>query len=102
MLNPFSRAIRLEDSYIIGGFQGNSIINMGTLEKVAQITYYIGNDRLFKAGIFLVSNDVNLYAAGMGGLSFLFESERALVVLDERGWFGAFDVNALNLDCILN
>lgn len=88
LLNPFvgNNAFSISASVDIGG-----------MEKVASVAYYIGCDRLFEAGIHLVGYTA-LY--DIVHSVFFFEGERAVIVIDERGLFGYFGERHLSVESL--
>jgi len=87
-LNPLARAV-ISDGRIYGsGISGSQLVNINRLEWAAAISYFIGDDKLFEADIYTASDEMDL--PGVDDRTFSFNGQRAVVVLDASGWFGAF------------
>jgi len=91
-LNPFSRYDRP---------RGDSTVDMRWLEHFMQISYYIGDVKLFEVGVYLVP--VGFYLSNATGRRVShINGSRALVVLDRSGWFGSFEEYVLDICNILD
>jgi hypothetical protein len=93
MVNPFAQGRVLEDGSRTGAFSGDADVDMDALVWTAGIVYYIEDVELFSAGIYLVPLGVHIYHVDTVWL----EGAAAVVVLDERGWFGGFAARNLVL-----
>jgi|GEM_PF-4926809 len=90
-LNPFAHGTRRYvdgQVHVSGGIHGSGPLDMNRLNHLGNIRYYAAGEFLF---------DVNVYAVpdfeiirGQGVRAFMHEGQQAIVVLDERGWFGGF------------
>jgi len=100
LLNPFARLQFNETVGYHGAFAGNSQFDVTKLEKTARITYFKMDSELFYVNIYLAPEDINLFGAEYRALH--FNGDRALVVLDESGWFGAFGSYHVYLSDLVN
>ena len=88
LLNPFASAVIIDDNMSTSGFHGNQNVDLNSLEWAAGISYFIGDEELFDADVYVVPDGIFFH--GINEMAFSFNGQRAVVVLDASGWFGAF------------